>query len=60
LKGIDDAFWKAAKEAKPYLFGDQRSSSNNNPPPKAGDPPVFDAKTATPEEYQKKKAELIK
>lgn len=58
LKGTEDVF-KAAKEAKPYLFGEVKSSTPPGGPPKKGDDKTVDVRTMTPEEYKVHKANVL-
>ena len=60
FEGVDEVF-KAAKEAKPYLFGQkQANSSTPGQNPKLGDQKPVDARKLTDEEYKQQKAALIK
>ena len=59
FEGVDEVF-KAAREAKPYLFGEKvTTTTTTKPAPKPGDPAPIDARKLTPEEYQKEKAAIL-
>ena len=58
LVGADEVL-KALKEAKPYLFGSTSGSSTTKTPPKPGEAKPFDARTASPEEYEAAKKKMI-
>lgn len=54
-----DALFDAAKKAKPYLFGDAKTSSTQ-PTPKPAENKPKSARDMTPEEYAAAKAALLK
>lgn len=59
LKGAEDVL-KAAKEAKPYLFGEKRNSTTTTTTtPKKGDETPVDVRTLSAEEYAKEKATVL-
>lgn len=59
FEGVEDVF-KAAKESKPYLFGEKPThSSPPGKPPKPGDPKPLDARALSAEEYVREKAKLL-
>lgn len=59
LKGAEDVL-KAAKEAKPYLFGEKKSTTPPGTPPKPkGDDTPVDVRTLSAEDYQKQKAAVL-
>jgi len=59
FEGVEEVF-KAAREAKPYLFGEKvTTTTGTKPAPKPGDPAPVDARKLTKEEYQKEKDALL-
>ena len=59
FEGADEVF-KAAREAKPYLFGEKvNTTTTTKPAPKPGDPAPIDARKLSSEEYQKEKTALL-